>query len=174
MDTEQKTVQRLSITRGQGVDLGFRTQLTSTCEMESFKTPLRPSSDRYLDRLSSIGKDLVKAIAAVEGVTQISVHVYDMTVYLGRAFTWDDDVGPKVVNAATEVFAANGYDLKSYAPAMLRSTLLAELESDAHVREKQAKDGSIVSSMSEDLAEGKVAAFIRELIPRIKELTVLD
>jgi hypothetical protein len=60
------------------------------------------------------------------------------------------------------------------APDGLRlPNLILELETDASQRERQAKDGSPVSSRADDMAEGRVAEAIREIVAKLHKLDSL-
>lgn len=56
---------------------------------------------------------------------------------------------------------------------MKLSEVIQELEQDAEAREHQANEGSPVTSMSEDFAEGAIAHNIREIIQKLKQVTFL-
>ena len=153
----------------------FRRPLLARSSTECFRMPLRDSSESYLGNLTPIGRSLIEAMAMVTGVTQISVrNPHDATVYFGGAFAWDGDIGPAVQSAVTAAFAKHGMQAEHNEPAVHRSHLIAELERDAAQRERQSREGSPVSSMAEDAGEGMVAVAIREIMPKIKALNVLD
>jgi hypothetical protein len=53
------------------------------------------------------------------------------------------------------------------------SDVIAELEKTANEKEYQSKHGTLLSSISEDIAEGKIADEFRKVIETLKQVTVL-
>lgn len=56
---------------------------------------------------------------------------------------------------------------------MKLSEVIGEFEKDAESGEQQAKHGSPVSSLAEDVAEGQIAGKLREVIEKLKKVTSL-
>jgi len=93
-------------------DLCFRIPLLNASIIELFNIPLRDSSQRYLANLTEEGKLLVTQISKIAGISQIAVHIYDVTVFYSGAFTWDRDVGPPCKKAIIDALKGAGITLR--------------------------------------------------------------
>jgi len=60
----------------------------SQSAIENFYRPLRLSSERYLERVGPTGAKLVRRLITLPVVTEIWVKPYEVTIYIGQAFSW--------------------------------------------------------------------------------------
>jgi len=60
----------------------------SNTVIEDFKRPLRESSKPYLDKLGPTGKRIIKKLFEIEGISEVFIKPYEITVSKGNAFSW--------------------------------------------------------------------------------------
>lgn len=77
----------------------------SESHVQSFKRPIRPHSQRYLEEVGEYGAALVHVLLAMDGVTEVCIQPYEMMVRKGSAFDWIDIV-PGVIDALKALYTA--------------------------------------------------------------------
>lgn len=77
----------------------------STDYIESFHLPLRESSEKYIEKVGSVGGELVRKINEIMGCTSISLQQYSVQVIVGKAFDLDQDgIADQVIEALKDCF----------------------------------------------------------------------
>lgn len=80
----------------------------SSCQM--FQRPLQLSSVRNLQQVGNDGEELVRKLMEIPGVTDVSIQPYQVSVTIGKAFSWielddsDKSISDKIVDTFKTVF----------------------------------------------------------------------
>ena len=64
-------------------------QISNTV-IETFRRPIRPSSDQYLNKVEYPGKILVRRLLKIDGVTEVTIRPYSVGITVAKLFRWDD------------------------------------------------------------------------------------
>ena len=73
--------------------------------IESFKRPLRETSEKYLKKVGERGTLLLREIFAIPGVTEVYIEPYELDVEKGYAFSWGE-IEPAVMEALRRVISS--------------------------------------------------------------------
>ncbi len=95
---------------GNVISLAFRVELLATSHGESFRMPLRDTSEQYLGRLTLIGRDLIEALGELPGLRQVDIYRNDIKIHRSDGYRWSRDIGPQALIGIKEVFARHGFD----------------------------------------------------------------
>jgi hypothetical protein len=60
----------------------------SDSRIEVFYRPLRESSREYLRKVGPIGSKIVQALFKIDGITEVFIKPYEVTIEKGEAFGW--------------------------------------------------------------------------------------
>ncbi|MFA6437183.1 MAG: hypothetical protein WC242_03395 [Candidatus Paceibacterota bacterium] len=83
--------------------------------LNEFFGPLRPTSDPYLKRIGEQGARVVRALMAINGVTEVGIRPYELEVTIGSAFSWHEII-PQVLRVIKrEVFPKGKIDIRNKA-----------------------------------------------------------
>jgi len=70
---------------------------------QSFRYPLRPSSENYLKDIGAPGRKLIENLNRVEGITNAGLLLYQLGVDIGVMFEWDS-IMPQVLSAIKDAY----------------------------------------------------------------------
>lgn len=63
---------------------------------QAFYRPLRKSSEKYLMLLGERGERIVKGLFAIEGIREVYIGPYNLYLFKGKCFSWEDEIIPQV------------------------------------------------------------------------------
>lgn len=80
-----------------------RSRLMARSNAEEFFLPLRDNSEQYLNNLTDEGRELVKEIANIDGVTRIQVNLNCISLHLAPVYDWETELSEQVLDIVERV-----------------------------------------------------------------------
>ena len=78
----------------------------SRVHISSFTKPLEKYNQTELNKVGQIGADVVKKILAIQGVTELFINPYEISVSKAKLFDWVK-IKPRIIKALRPAFGKN-------------------------------------------------------------------